>query len=172
FALEPADERHGQPPGEVGVFAVGLLAASPARVAEQVDVGRPDGEALIALVLAPAHVVLMFRTKLVGDDGGHAEYEARVPRRGEADGLRKHGGEPRARDAVEPLVPHVVLGDPQTLVRRRAVHHLGDFLLEGYAPDQVRGAALEDRKSVVPGGRLRGGAAGDRSGKQSDYADG
>src|SRR5947207_5472215 len=170
-ALEPADERHGEPPGEVGVFAVGLLAASPPRVAEQVDVGRPDGEALIPLVLAPAHVVLMFRAKLVGDDGGHAEHEARVPRRGEADGLWKHGREPRARDAVQPLVPPVVLRDPQALDRRRTVHHLGDFLLERHAPDQVRGAALERQARVLPGGRLRGGAPGDRGGKQGDYAD-
>src|SRR2546425_12992630 len=109
------------------LFRSGLLAASPPRVAEQVDVGRPDGEALMPLVLAPAQIVLMFRAKLVGDDAGQAEHEARVPGRGEADGLRKHGREPRARHAVETLVPPVVLGDGQAIDRRRAVHHLGDF---------------------------------------------
>src|SRR5213595_3923935 len=41
--------------------------------------------------------------------------EAVIPRRGEADGLRKHGHEPRAGDAVETLVPPVVLGDTQAI---------------------------------------------------------
>ena len=39
---------------EVRIFAVGLLAAAPARIAEDVDVRRPEGQALIAAALAPA----------------------------------------------------------------------------------------------------------------------
>src|SRR5207244_524875 len=63
-------------------------------------------------------------------------------------------------------------GDPQAIDGRRAVHHLGDFLLERHARDQVRGAALERQARVLPGRRLRGSAAGDGSGKQGGYADG
>src|SRR5439155_9191081 len=84
----------------------------------------------------------------------------------------KPGREPRARDTVEPLVPPVVLGDAQPIDRRRSVHHLGDFLLERHARDQVRGAALERQARVLPGRRLRGSAAGDGNGKQGGYADG
>ncbi len=40
--LQALDERDAQAAGEVGVFAVGLLAAAPARIAENVDVGRPE----------------------------------------------------------------------------------------------------------------------------------
>ena len=38
IALKTTDKRHTQFRGEVGVFAVGFLTASPTRITEQVDV--------------------------------------------------------------------------------------------------------------------------------------
>ena len=49
IALHPTDELHGEPAGEERVLPVCLLAAAPARIAEQIDVRRPEGESLIAL---------------------------------------------------------------------------------------------------------------------------
>src|SRR6266480_8082860 len=169
-ALQPADERHRDPAGEIGVLAVRLLASSPARVAKQVDVGRPDGEALIPLVLAATVVVVMLGAKLVGDDRGHAEHETVVPCRREADRLRKDGREPRARHSMEALVPPVVLGDAQPLDRRRAVHHLRDFLLERHAPHEVSGALFERQAQILPRRSLSAGAAGEHGSEQDDEA--
>src|SRR5256884_8034721 len=142
-ALEPADELHREPAREVGILAVRLLPASPARVAKQIDVGRPDGQALIALVLALPEVRVMLVEYLVGQNGRQANVETVVPRSGEADGLRKHGREPRARDAVQALVPPVVLGNPEALDGGRPIHHLRHLLLERHAADEIRRAPLE-----------------------------
>ena len=44
-ALQAGDERDAHAPGEERIFAIGFLAASPARIAKDVDVGRPEIEA-------------------------------------------------------------------------------------------------------------------------------
>ena len=46
FTLHPGDEGHAHAPGEERVFAVGLLAAAPTRIAKDVDVRSPEVEAL------------------------------------------------------------------------------------------------------------------------------
>ena len=167
-ALEPPDERHGQTAREVRVLTVGLLPASPSRVAEQVDVRRPDGETLISLVLAPAQIVVMLGAELVGNDRGHAKHQAVVPGRGEADRLRKDRRESRSRHAVETFVPPVVLRDSKTLDRGRPVHHLGDFLLERHALHEGLGPPLERQRHVLPGRRLCRSAAVEHSAHQCD----
>ena len=53
-ALHAADKGDAQPAGEERIFAVGLLAAAPARIAEDVDVGRPEGQAIEDAVIALA----------------------------------------------------------------------------------------------------------------------
>ena len=45
-ALHAGDEGDAHARGEERIFAVGFLAAAPARIAEDVDVGRPEVEAL------------------------------------------------------------------------------------------------------------------------------
>ena len=44
-ALHAADESDSHAAGEEGIFAVGFLAAAPAGIAKDVDIGRPEGEA-------------------------------------------------------------------------------------------------------------------------------
>src|SRR5579862_3843063 len=44
IALQAIDERYAHGCGEKRVLAVRFLAASPARIAKDVDVGRPDSE--------------------------------------------------------------------------------------------------------------------------------
>src|SRR5580698_10025651 len=60
IALDAFDESYAHARGEEGIFAVGLLAAAPARIAEDVDVGRPDGEAVVAVVIVVADGVVIF----------------------------------------------------------------------------------------------------------------
>ena len=43
ISLDSGDEGHAEPGGEERVLAVGLLAAAPAGIAEDVDVGGPEG---------------------------------------------------------------------------------------------------------------------------------
>ena len=59
-ALHAVNEGHAQPAGEERIFAVGLLAAAPAGIAKDVDVGRPEGEAVKDAVVAFALRLVVF----------------------------------------------------------------------------------------------------------------
>jgi hypothetical protein len=142
-ALQPADELDRQLTRQKRIFAVRLLSASPAGIPEDVDVRRPEREALISAEAPVPHVLVMLGARLVGDDGRHAEDEAVVPRGREADGLREHGREPGAGDAVQRLVPPIVRRNAESFDRRRDVLHLLDFFLQREARYEIGGALLE-----------------------------
>ena len=102
--------------GKIGVFAVGLLAATPARVAEDVDVGGPESETLVAFqpVLGVFEMVMFgaclvryhiecFIHGLVVEGGGHTY------------GLREDGGQSGASHAMQCFVPPVVGGNTQSV---------------------------------------------------------
>ena len=54
-ALHAEHRLYAQDGVQVGVFAAGLLSASPARVTEDVDVGAPEGELGVAGIIDHAH---------------------------------------------------------------------------------------------------------------------
>src|SRR5579862_6347324 len=103
--LYAGDEGYAHPAGEEWIFAVGLLAASPARVAKNVDVGRPERQAVEDAVIAFLLGAVVLGARFGGDDVAHGVDHLRVPGRGHADGLWKDRGVAGAGDSVEGLVP-------------------------------------------------------------------
>ena len=128
-ALQSLDELHGHAPHQVRIFAVGLHAAAPARVAHQVDVRRPERQALIDAAFAAPDELVVLGAGLIGDRRGHAEDQVGIPRGGETDRHRKHRRAAGAGDAVQAFVPPVVSRNAEPLDGRRIVHHLRDLLL-------------------------------------------
>ncbi len=112
--LQARHERRGHLPRQERIFAPGLLTATPARVAEDIDVGRPEGQALIParLPLAAQRRVVL-GTGLVPDGAADAADQGGIPGGGQADGLGKYRRAPVAGHAVERLVRVVVGGDAQ-----------------------------------------------------------
>ncbi len=147
-ALEAANERQRDAPGQKRVFAVRLLSAAPPGIAKEIDVRRPDGESLIAIVLIVPEMLVMFRARLVRDDRGHAENETVVPRGREPDGLGEHRAESVACDAVQGFVPPVVGGNAQTVDRGRDILHLEDLLIQRHAPDEIVHALADGTRLV------------------------
>ena len=160
-ALHAADELHREAAGEEWVLPIRLLTSAPARIPEQVDVRRPEREPLIALARAMAHVLVMLRTSFIRDDGRHPVDQGIVPRAGDPHRLRKRCREPRARDAVQCLVPPVVSGNAKPVDRRRDVLHLRDFFLERHARDEIGRTTLERQVGILIVRRLRAQRRGD-----------
>ena len=127
-ALQAAHHGGAEFAGEIRVLAKRLLAAAPARVAKDIDVGRPEGEALILAAVAGGDGGVVLGAGLVGDHAGNALHERAIPRRAKPDDLRKHRGATVAPDAVAGFAPPVVGGHAQTLDRVVLVHQLVDFL--------------------------------------------
>src|SRR5262249_19536173 len=106
-ALHPANEGYGEAPGQVRVFAVRFLPTAPARVAEDVDVRRPEGQPLIPAVLVVADRFVVLGARFGGNDVRNPEHQRRIPGGGQPDRLREHGRLSRAGYAVERFIPPV-----------------------------------------------------------------
>ena len=74
----PANELVAEGGGEEGVFAVGLLAAAPAGVSEDVDVGGPDGEAEVDAVDVVSDGLVVLGAGFGGDDGADLFHQGGV----------------------------------------------------------------------------------------------
>ena len=79
-ALHAADEGNAHAAGQERIFAVGLLAAAPARIAKDVDVGRPERESVKDAVVAFALRLVVLGAGLVGDHVAHAVQHRCGPR--------------------------------------------------------------------------------------------
>ena len=71
-ALHAGDERDAHARGQERVLAERLVPAPPARIAEDVDVGREERQPLVAAALAARLRLVELRAPLVGDDGRDA----------------------------------------------------------------------------------------------------
>ena len=136
---------------EVGVFAVGLLAAAPARVTEYVDVGCPERQTLISADVSAALGLLSLNTRFVADSGEDAVQQRVVPRRSHGHGDGKDGGVAIAPYTVQRLVPPLELRYLQPLNGGRRVHHQFHFLVEREARQQVVGPLLGCQSGVLVG---------------------
>ncbi len=96
---------------------------------------------------------LYFGARFGGDDFADGVDERCVPGGGVADGLREHGGEAGARDAVEAFVPPVVGGNVETRNGSGAVDELGDFFFEGEASDKIVNAFVDGERGIAEGER-------------------
>ena len=151
LALKAGDKSDAESCGEEGIFAVGFLPASPARIAKDVDVGGPEGETVVAAGVVVESSVVIFGTGFGGDDAGDTVEEIGIPGGGETDGLRENGSDAGARDAMEAFVPPVVGGDVETRDGGSDVLHLGDFFFEGEAGKEIVDALVDGERGVEVG---------------------
>jgi hypothetical protein len=114
-----------------------LQMQNSARIAEDVDVRRPERQPTIAAVIVIANGLVVlgasFRRYHVGDP----VHQVGVPHRCEANGLRKHRGLSGAGDAMQRFVPPVVCGNAKAGNRRStdAIRNTRCFM---YAPESLR----------------------------------
>ncbi|MNV13338.1 hypothetical protein D3C71_1039740 [compost metagenome] len=149
--LQTVHEGNTHASGEVRILAVGFLTAAPARVAEDVDVGRPESQPLIARMRTLTDELVMLGARLVADRGSHLPHQRYVESSRQTDGLRKNGGLPCACHAVQAFIPPVVGGYAKTFDGRRSVLHLGGLFLQGHLRNQRRSTALEAGRGIQPG---------------------
>ena len=141
-ALEPAYHRHSQLPGEVRILAIGLHAASPAGIAEDVDIGSPERNSLIMIHMPCSYRLPVLHPGLIADRGEHLVYQRLVERRCHRYRHRENGGLAAAGNAVQRLVPPIVSGYPGLFHGRGMMHHHPGFLLKGKSRDDFPGPLL------------------------------
>ena len=137
--LQTANERDGDLPSEKRIFAVGFLAAAPARIAKEIDVRRPKREPDIthAVAIVSVGVGIVFCARLSRDNVGDLMKQGRVPGCSQADGLRKNSRGAGPGDAVEAFAPIIVGGHSEPRDRGSAVAQLSHFFRERHPRNQV-----------------------------------
>ena len=138
------------------VFAVCFLASSPARVAENIDVRRPERQAAepFAIAIVLGGVIVVFRAAFDADDGRFLMNQSRVPGGGHADGLRKHCRDAVGGHAMQRFIPIVVSRQAKPRNCGCAVTQLGDFLRQRHPADQI----VHARCNGCDGSRQMGGS--------------
>ncbi len=169
-ALQAGDEGYAEASREERIFTVGFLAASPARITEDIYVGRPESETVIAAEVVVGDGVVVFGASFGGNNVGDGVKEIGVPGGGETDGLREDGGDAGASYAVEAFVPPVVGGNLETRDGGSDVLHLGNFFFDGEAGDEV-GDTLVDGERGVEIRRSGGLRLGEREGWEKEQTE-
>ena len=122
----------------VGVFAIRLLSPTPSRVAEDVDGGRPERQALIlANGLTLTAQLCVLGAGLVAHGIINHLQQGVIEGTGHANARGEHGAQPVTTHAVERLAPPVELRQPEPLDGWRAVHHQLGLLLQRQAGEKV-----------------------------------
>ena len=157
-SLQAADDGHAQLARQVRILAVGFHAPSPARIAEDVDVRGPEGDALILLHQPRLPGLVVLHPGLVADGREDFVNQRFIKGGGHADGLREHRGGPVAGHPVQGLAPPVVGLDAQGGHRGGRIHGQGRLLLQGQAGNQVFRPLFGRKGTVFVGlGREDGG---------------
>ena len=125
--------------GEERVFAIGFLSPTPTRVAEDIDIGRPERQTLIATDSTRLLGLLRFDAGLIADSGKHLVQQSIVPRGGHGHGDGEYGGIAITSHAMKGLVPPLELGNIQVVDGRRRVHHQAHFFFERESLEQIIG---------------------------------
>src|SRR3569833_1234942 len=123
IALQACYKRYGQPAAEVGIFAGGFLAASPAGIAVDVDVGCPDIHPFEDVGMTLRFGLSMLDPTLDADHIGHVVDGGRVERGGQSDRLGKFSGAVSG-NSMERFAPPVIRGHAQSLNGTRLVDEL------------------------------------------------
>ena len=148
-ALEPSYVLLAKLRGEVRVLAVGLVTPAPARVAENIHVGRPEGQTLVDVAVAVPARRIVLRARLRGGYIRALPEHFPVEHRRKAYRLREHRRCTRPGNSVKPLVPPVVGGKSSGRDRRCVVFELLRLLLDCQRVGQCFRALLRGEVRVV-----------------------
>ena len=141
-----------------GVFAEGLHAASPARVAEYVDVRSEEGDACVVAILAFSLRLAVLAHALVGNAGVDFVDQFGVEGGGEGYWHRVDRGDTVAGDAVQGLVPPAVGLDSESRDGRVLVLEESQFFVECQPRDEVVDTLFDRQRGVLEGELLCSGA--------------
>src|SRR5215212_5664182 len=110
IALHAFDKGNAEAGREKRILAIRFLAASPTRIAKNVDVGGPKSKTVKTFTLIVCDRVVILSPCFIGNSAGHSVYQFLIPRSSQSNRLRKDSCCSCIRDAMQRFVPPVVSG--------------------------------------------------------------
>ena len=169
-ALHAGDESNGHTTTEERIFPIGLLAATPARVAEDIDVRGPKVKTFKDVRVPGAHILGVFDPALNSNSSGHLVNARSIECRRETDRLGEFCGAVRD-DAMQSFAPPVISWNVETRNRPGLINQLRSFFLKCHPMDEIRSALLRRELGIHVrkiGIVLRGSIAGHERDAQSE----
>ena len=136
-ALQAFDHCHAHATSEIRVFAIGFHATTPARVAEDVNVWRPERQPLVAMIFLVRLIAVILCASLVAHHRKSFEQRLVVESCSHGNCLRENRCASGASNAMQRFVPPVVRRNTQPFDCGGAVHHLSDLFFERETFQQV-----------------------------------
>ena len=140
--LQAPDHRHTQLSGEIGILTIGFHTTAPAGVAENIDIGCPEGKSLILAHVAGLKRLVFLYAGFVTYGRKHLIQQRFVEGGGHSDGHRKYRCLSVAGHPVQGFVPPVVCRNAKGLHRCRGMLHKGRFFFQRHLGDERPGPLL------------------------------
>ncbi len=140
--LQSRYECHPHASGKKWILSVRFLAAAPARIAEDVDIRRPEVQPLHNVPPSCFHGLVMLGAGFRSDDDRHLVDQRVVKRGRQSDRLWKDRRRSGVCNPMQGFTPPVIGRDLKSRNRPRLVHELRSFLLESHLPYQIIDAHL------------------------------
>src|SRR5579859_1766145 len=106
--LQACHKRYTHAAGQERIFAIRLLSTPPARIAEDVDIRRPEVEAFHDVAASSAHSLVVLRSGLSSNDDGHLMDGLVIKCGRQANGLGKYGSCTSIGNTMQGLAPPVI----------------------------------------------------------------
>ena len=120
-ALKSLYEGHAETGRKIRIFSVGLMASSPSRVTEDIDVRAPECKSLIDVPVALFARSIVLGTGFGRDNLRDFSEKFFVKHSRQADRLREHGRRSRTGNTMETFVPPVICRNTETIDGRCAI---------------------------------------------------
>jgi len=117
FPLQTTYQRETNLACKIRIFAVSFLPPPPARIAENIDIWRPESKPPILAAVALFDSLVILCARFIGNSVRYPLYKLIVKSRRQSDSLRKNSRDTRSSDTVQTLVPPVIFGYPKPLNR-------------------------------------------------------
>ena len=135
-ALDALNKAYAHAGSQIRILAKGFMTASPARVAENIDIGRPERKSLVNVRVVLLLLVIVLGASFCGNDIGHLLQQLLVKACRHRNRLRKYRRDSGTGNTVQTLVPPVICLNPQLLDRRRPIQRLLYLLVQRHLRDQ------------------------------------
>ena len=134
------------------VLTESLLTPSPSGIPEEIDVGRPEGQADILAPVARTDGPVMLCPGLIRDRRRHLPHQFPVKGRRHEDDLREYRRLAGSGNSMEALIPPVVFGYPEALYGRTLVAQLADLFFSRHLANELAEAQFHFllERPVVP----------------------
>ncbi len=134
--LEPLNKGHAQTGCQIRVLSVRLMSPSPAGIAENIEIRRPERQPFIDIRVAGGGLGVVFGAGLRGDHPGNLSQQFLVKHRRQRNRLGENGRRAGAGHPVKSLVPPGIARNAQPRNRRRVVAELGSHFLHAHLVSQ------------------------------------